>query len=910
MISRGESRQYLKYTLSMARIKLLYEKITLTWFTSLYFFSALLACIVLSSLQIVSLVHDSEGVVNLSSVIAEYNRVSGIALLKGDAVELCSGLPDQTGTVCMDVISFKDSERELNVRDDLSDSDSDDDSSDSGDESDDDSDFSDDESGDEDDISNDKGENTASIITTSTALTVVSPTLSTSSILSAETTSSTSSTFSAEEGAVSATSSSSAFTIAPTTSSSSSTVTSTLTVVTTSLSSSTASSSIFSSITSTEISSSTTFIFLSTSSPPVSSTRSTTSTIGTTDNPKGTTIDPSGLSSVPGPSSARSEQASATAISYVPTATASPISSNDNSSELGDDCVISLTWLNDVYGSVYSHNTVLTSIHDTQREDVVIFIFQIWLFVLSFVTVLNESIPHLGAGLFGHILGTAWAGYRVYSIHGLMDRYRNHIVPDACNGRDFMGDWWENRTDDAIALVSLQAVALILVSYLSYKLFNVYASQTYKRVGASSQVHVIYKLVLLFSVCLQLSGFMSVASAAMWVEKFGHGPLSGLAKHAKLYLGAFIMTLMGWICVRRENRIKFAIFCLMSAFSFAISFATFYSDLYRFLLSTWPFFATMTITSFMLVVGTTILGVLCRLKFGRGLAQHLQHTEEKDDDSFSPVYFTNKGSLHDMEKFGAIYEPNNLPTVAIPGDGTHYIEFPIPVHASGPDTMISSTHVEPQMVPTSILSSHSVFSKALKRFSLRPPSPSVKSLRPELWTISNGNLPSDSIRSPLPTATSNSCLTLPAQQGMADAALPRMLVPPSPMETLSVYSFVTPRQTMTSEEMALKIRNGGLSSDSRQSLGSVNSLKLGLSAKSRQSTASVFSFTSGNIGASANPRESMISNISFTTRSVGFPENPRQSIASDNFSVKSRRVVGLPANPRSRMISTSQSYRA
>lgn len=63
--------------------------------------------------------HDSEGVVNLSSVIAEYNRVSGIALLKGDAVELCSGLPDQTGTVCMDVISFKDSERELVSKSDL-----------------------------------------------------------------------------------------------------------------------------------------------------------------------------------------------------------------------------------------------------------------------------------------------------------------------------------------------------------------------------------------------------------------------------------------------------------------------------------------------------------------------------------------------------------------------------------------------------------------------------------------------------------------------------------------------------------------------------------------------------------------------------------------------------------------------
>lgn len=66
--------------------------------------------------------------------------------------------------------------------------------------------------------------------------------------------------------------------------------------------------------------------------------------------------------------------------------------------------------------------------------------------------VLNESIPHLGAGFFGHVLGTAWAGYRVYSTHGLMDRYRNHIVPKACNGRDIMGDWWENRIDDGVRI--------------------------------------------------------------------------------------------------------------------------------------------------------------------------------------------------------------------------------------------------------------------------------------------------------------------------------------------------------------------------------------------------------------------------------------------------------------------------
>lgn len=210
----------------------------------------------------------------------------------------------------------------------------------------------------------------------------------------------------------------------------------------------------------------------------------------------------------------------------------------------------------------------------------------------------------------------------------------------------------------------------------------------------------------------------------------------------------------------------------------------------------------------------------------------------------------------------------------------------------------------------------SVFSKALKEFSMRAPSPSVKSIRPEPLTHSIAHAPFESIRSP-PISVSDTGLVTPggftvpeSERGTENASTPKMLIPPSPMDTVSAYSFVTPRQTLVNEEMPVNIRKGGASSYQRQSSGSAysaTSRKYGLPANPRQSTASSFSFRSGSVGTSANPRESVASKFSFTTRSAGFPENPRSSIASDTLSVNSR-LVGLPANPRSRMVTESQSY--
>ncbi|KAJ7778470.1 hypothetical protein B0H16DRAFT_887770 [Mycena metata] len=58
-----------------------------------------------------------------------------------------------------------------------------------------------------------------------------------------------------------------------------------------------------------------------------------------------------------------------------------------------EQCALSLMWLGDV-------------LDDARREDLVILTYQIWLFTLSVMTLLNESLPHLFAGFAARLLAT------------------------------------------------------------------------------------------------------------------------------------------------------------------------------------------------------------------------------------------------------------------------------------------------------------------------------------------------------------------------------------------------------------------------------------------------------------------------------------------------------------------------
>ncbi|KIM37933.1 hypothetical protein M413DRAFT_448195 [Hebeloma cylindrosporum] len=313
----------------------------------------------------------------------------------------------------------------------------------------------------------------------------------------------------------------------------------------------------------------------------------------------------------------------------------------------GGPCVPSLQWLDGI-------------LQDARREDVVTLLFQIWLLSLATITLLNESIPHLVAALLGHVLGAAWSCYRVSSTQAHRAVYENQIIPEACDNHDFMGDWWDIRIRHAITIVVVNITTLVCLSYLSFKLFQVYANQSFSRVGAPPKIHRIHKLVLFLSVCLQLTQFFSLASTALWLNKVCYGSMHHLTDHSNLYMATFIIMLvfqfpwlyLGWCSVRRECKIRFGVFSVISVFLLALSSFLFSRPMYRYIFMAWPFFATLTVTAYVFTIVSSVLGVVCRLNFGKGLAHYLQVMHALAGVDFTAVHFS-KG--YDVEEKDGTY---------------------------------------------------------------------------------------------------------------------------------------------------------------------------------------------------------------------------------------------------------------
>ncbi|KAK0497794.1 hypothetical protein EDD18DRAFT_1351609 [Armillaria luteobubalina] len=301
-------------------------------------------------------------------------------------------------------------------------------------------------------------------------------------------------------------------------------------------------------------------------------------------------------------------------------------------------CLRSFHWLGDV-------------------EDVVTLLYQIWMLSLSIVAVSDYPRPIVlilvtqfssdpervsspsRASLAGHLLGTAWAGFRVSSSKHLQERYNEFIVHGTCDGIDLLQNWWSLRTRHTVPVVVLNVVAFLTLLFLSVNLYKVYANQSFSRVGGSPEINRVYKaccFVLLLSVMLQLAGFFALAATGMWIDKISVGTIRRIqARHRHLYLAAFGVTaacdlpwvVLGWISAFRPS-------CLPS-------------NLYRFIFMSWPFFATMTVTTYILLVATSALGVVCRLHFNKGLAQFLRVSDALEGMDFTPAYFSK--NLNDVD---------------------------------------------------------------------------------------------------------------------------------------------------------------------------------------------------------------------------------------------------------------------
>jgi len=294
---------------------------------------------------------------------------------------------------------------------------------------------------------------------------------------------------------------------------------------------------------------------------------------------------------------------------------------------LGRRCLISLNW-------------PASTLDNTKREDIVFIAFQFWVLGMSIVAILNESIPHIIASLFTHLVATGWGAFQIVHTNQFRTSFSSLITNGAC-GINLLPEYWGPRRSAEIASLALNILALLIGIVLSWRLLKAYGWRTFKRIGASMQIRTQYRVVLILSVTIQLALFFIVASAGLWLDQLINGVASQITRNKVLYkvMTALVLALLipwlalGWTSVRKEQRMLMAVFLGMSALYLASWGTMFISATFRWTFLEWRFFSLMATASVLLTFSALVTGIVCRLGFGKGLPEHLnasRHAEDED----------------------------------------------------------------------------------------------------------------------------------------------------------------------------------------------------------------------------------------------------------------------------------------
>jgi hypothetical protein len=316
-------------------------------------------------------------------------------------------------------------------------------------------------------------------------------------------------------------------------------------------------------------------------------------------------------------------------------------------------------------GCLSALNYPLQTLWNTQREDLVFITFQFWVLCMSIVALLNESIPHIIAGLVTHVMATSWSAAQLTYTETFRVSFNRIITQGACGGVSFLApDFWKARAYAEIPILALNAFGLLVGGLLSWRLLKLYGWQTFKRIGASLTINRVYKLVLMLSIAIQLALYFIVVTVALWLDQLLNSSVGDKATFLTIYKAGAIITLVllvpwvltGWFGVRRELRLPMLMFLLFSILYLGGWGVMFFSTTFRWTFSSWRFFAVKASASVFLTVTCFLLGVICRINFGKGLVRYMNAQESLPDDDF--VY--DNGS--DIEKVDYPSNEKAIPT--------------------------------------------------------------------------------------------------------------------------------------------------------------------------------------------------------------------------------------------------------
>ncbi|CCM00963.1 uncharacterized protein FIBRA_03011 [Fibroporia radiculosa] len=307
-------------------------------------------------------------------------------------------------------------------------------------------------------------------------------------------------------------------------------------------------------------------------------------------------------------------------------------------------------------------------VNSYKYEDIALLGAQFWLLVLSFMAIVFGSIPQILAVLSTRLLATAWSAYSIwFTIYHKDTFYRLVVAPGTSCAFNLFPTFFQIRIALGIADLVLNTTALAFTGYLGRHLIQVFGAFTFQRVGPPSHVVCIYRLFLALWVFLQLSVYFLITPIGLWITWLLNGSALGqITREATLYQALFIATvatlplwvILGWHAVRREHKLLMVVFLLLCATYIACWLAMFRAHVYRWIFLQWTFFSCLTGVSFVVLIGTGVLGVLCWTKFGRGLGEFLRIEAALADADFSPALFSNKmeagSEKQDLSRFSSM----------------------------------------------------------------------------------------------------------------------------------------------------------------------------------------------------------------------------------------------------------------
>jgi len=284
---------------------------------------------------------------------------------------------------------------------------------------------------------------------------------------------------------------------------------------------------------------------------------------------------------------------------------------------------------------------------NSKSEEVIYLTLENWLFMISLIAVMDESIPHLIVVLAAQLVTTGWISYRIARDISARHTYTNMVVYGTCGGFDILGGSWQYNL--FYVTVSCSVAVLFGMSFFVFKLIKLYSTAKLSSVGSPPVMNRMLRWRLWMRVFLQFTSFFTLASVAVWFDKRKSLTTASHYSTSILYdVGFYVVAIiilpwltLGTHSVSKENRLLFLAYAILSIILLVISGLWFASSLYRYEYWGWRTFSCVVTLADVLLVITCILSLICRLNFGKGLAHFLVVEQKLQASGFAHDTFLN-----------------------------------------------------------------------------------------------------------------------------------------------------------------------------------------------------------------------------------------------------------------------------